>query len=354
MAATVAVALLTRGHGNARRLPPRPKSARGAACERGRSKDPWWVHDGAMGDKPQSRGDAERLLSTEAVIRRALGRDVGRLLSFDPIAREGRDPEGVHQLRVAARRLRAELKICSMVLKTKPAKGLRHELHWLGTTLGAERDLDVLSVSVAIATTAPGADDLRVAIAERLDLDRAKSHHAVIVALGSDRYRALIRRLCAAVTDPPLRRQASAPAAAVLDPALARSALRLDTLVSNLGDRPADEQLHRLRLATKQLRYGAELATAYAGEPAANTAADLAVLQTELGELHDAGRVLGVLAEVRRSRPRWQVDGPEALALQGAIDAEERAKARSRAAWATLYGEARRSLIELGWLGDPG
>ncbi len=54
------------------------------------------------------------------------------------------DPEGVHQARVASRRLRSDLRTFRTALDPAWAEPLREELRWLGTVLGEARDADVL------------------------------------------------------------------------------------------------------------------------------------------------------------------------------------------------------------------
>lgn len=63
-------------------------------------------------------------------------------------ARRARDPEAVHRMRVAVRRLRAILRARRpVVARRSDEEGvdrLRRELKWLGIALGQVRDLDVL------------------------------------------------------------------------------------------------------------------------------------------------------------------------------------------------------------------
>src|SRR5258707_7280180 len=59
-------------------------------------------------------------------------------------ARTGRDPEDVHQMRVAVRRLRAILRASRPLFDPRGVDGLRPELKWLGTVLACVRALDVL------------------------------------------------------------------------------------------------------------------------------------------------------------------------------------------------------------------
>ncbi|MGH7895033.1 MAG: CHAD domain-containing protein, partial [Candidatus Binatia bacterium] len=63
-------------------------------------------------------------------------------------ARAGR-VEGVHQLRVATRRLRAALALFESGLPRRASRSAREELAWLGRTTGPVRDLDVLAGAVA-------------------------------------------------------------------------------------------------------------------------------------------------------------------------------------------------------------
>src|SRR5262249_18546096 len=62
-------------------------------------------------------------------------------------ARTG-DVEPVHQLRVAIRRVRAALRLLAPVLPSAPVAELRADLAWLGSEIGAVRDLDVLRLTL--------------------------------------------------------------------------------------------------------------------------------------------------------------------------------------------------------------
>ena len=78
------------------------------------------------------------------VIRDALDASVQRLLVADPIARVGKDPEGVHQARVATRRLRCDLRSFAPLLDPAWVTSLRDELRWLGGEIGVAREAEVL------------------------------------------------------------------------------------------------------------------------------------------------------------------------------------------------------------------
>ena len=66
------------------------------------------------------------------------------IVEHDAGTRLGRDPEELHKMRVATRRLRAFLRTGRPLLDADWAEALRLELRWLGGVLGPVRDLDVL------------------------------------------------------------------------------------------------------------------------------------------------------------------------------------------------------------------
>ena len=71
-----------------------------------------------------------------------LRRQLAVLRDKEPGTRLGEDPEELHDMRVATRRLRAALSLFADVLPVR-AQVFREELGWLGRLLGAVRDLDV-------------------------------------------------------------------------------------------------------------------------------------------------------------------------------------------------------------------
>src|SRR5689334_3577444 len=78
------------------------------------------------------------------VIRNAIAESVAALLHHDPLVRTGRDPEAVHQARVATRKLRSNLRTFAPLLDPEWTEPLRSELGWLAMGLGAVRDREVL------------------------------------------------------------------------------------------------------------------------------------------------------------------------------------------------------------------
>ncbi len=111
---------------------PMPKIARGLGA---RASEP--------PDIPRPSPPGPKATVAE-LVQAAIAGGVLRLVEHDPIVRIGEDPEGVHQARVATRRLRSDLRTFRPVVDTDWSEPLRDELRWLGELLGRVRDADVL------------------------------------------------------------------------------------------------------------------------------------------------------------------------------------------------------------------
>jgi CHAD domain-containing protein len=233
------------------------------------------------------------------LVRQAAARAVAQIIAHDPGARLGDDPEDVHKLRVAARRLRSDLHSFAAVLDPARTERIRAELSWLGGVVGAVRDTDVLSARLAtrLATLpegdAVGADHLRAHLASQA----AEARAAMLLALRSARYLQLLDTLVALAAAPPFRK-----AAGKLTPRTSQRMAakivqkpwrRVVDAVEALGPEPADAQLHEVRILAKRSRYAAEAAAPLLRPAAARFASAVADLQTVLGDHQDT-----VLAEM--------------------------------------------------------
>ena len=232
-----------------------------------------------------------RSASLGEVVRHAIASGVIRLLRHDPVVRLQTDPEGVHQARVATRRLRSDLRTFRGVLAPEWTAALRVELGWLGGELGAARDADVLYERLTAragelpAASAEGAGAVIEALAQR----RVQAHAGLLEALGSDRYVDLIDRLIEAAQTPALvEEQADRAATEALPPIVRRAWRPLDKYVKALPDPPADEQLHTVRILAKRCRYAAEASAPSLGKRTQKLARAAGALQDVLGELNDA------------------------------------------------------------------
>jgi CHAD domain-containing protein len=220
----------------------------------------------------------------------------------EPGTRLGTDPEELHKMRAAVRRLRAILGAVRDMFDLDWLEGLRGELDWLGTVLGGLRDLDVLReylgkelASLKTAARAVG-DDL----IDLVDGRRAHAQHKIVAALDGERYKKLLARLERAVQRPKVvSTDLSLPAVA------ASQFKKLRKAVKALTKKPNDNDLHAVRIRVKRARYAAELAQPIVGEPAERFVARTKKLQDILGEYQDAvvaeERLRTLVAEDRRS-----------------------------------------------------
>jgi CHAD domain-containing protein len=224
------------------------------------------------------------------VVRRAISASVTRLIEHDPVMRLDADPEGVHQARVATRRIRSDLRTFRSLLDPAWATALRDELGWLAGILGAVRDGDVmLERTRERAAQLPETSSRGVArVLARLEDDRGSAYVELLATLRGKRYLALLDRLVVAANAPALLLEADLPAATVLPGLLQGPWRSLSKRAKALGDAPSDDELHALRIRTKRVRYAAEAMAPLVGRRARTFAAAAAALQDVLGTLNDA------------------------------------------------------------------
>ncbi len=225
----------------------------------------------------------------------AVSRECLRQLLGNQAAVEAGDADGVHQMRVGARRLRAAFVLLRGALP-RTARGLGAELRWLGRQLAGARSWDVFLAGALqpLSRARPGdaaLDRLRV-LAEA---ERASAYAALREALRSPRYARLVLRLGdwfvaarwreAPVPEsvPALQRSAREVARELLAPLERKLRKRSEKLA-----KPSASELHALRLGVKKLRYASEFVLPlFPGKKARRYARRLARVQDALGRLND-------------------------------------------------------------------
>ncbi len=269
------------------------------------------------------------------VVGRALATSVVHLLRHDVVMRLDTDPEGVHQARVASRRLRSDLRTFRSMLDPEWAVPLREELRWLGSALGEARDADVLlarlqgRTEMVPATEAPGVAQ----VIEGLQQRRKEAHTSLMASISGDRYVALLDRLVEAARAPVVLPDADVPVKTVAAELLEGPWRHLRAAVKAVGKRPGDAELHAVRIRAKRARYAADAVAPIVGKPARRFADATAELQTVLGEHNDAviaGSWLRTWAAGRRSG-----DASFAAGMLAGIErtAADDAQRRWRKAW---------------------
>jgi CHAD domain-containing protein len=261
---------------------------------------------------------------------------VRALVYHDPGTRLGTDPEELHQLRVATRRLRAYLRAAEPFLDVAWAEALRAELGWLGGALGPVRDLDVLLERLRgdAETLEPAERRAFARLLARLEQERESDRGALLEALRSERYLALLDRLDSAAADPRLTTEQGS----VADLAAAEFR-RLRKAARGLPPDPPDDLLHALRIKGKRARYAAELAEPATGKRASAFIAASKVFQDVLGEHQDA-----VVAEERVRAALRRLGGRGVAFAAGRIVERERSRrAAARAAFPDAWSRLERA-----------
>ncbi|MGW0661585.1 CHAD domain-containing protein [Streptodolium elevatio] len=279
--------------------------------------------------------------SAGQVVHDRLVEQVRVLVATDPGVRLDEE-EAVHDMRVAARRLRSLLRSYQRLFDRAVTDPVADELRWLGRVLGDARDHEVLA-----ARLTGRADDLRLADATgataadladtgaRIHATELRSYGlaraAALAELDKRRYYRLLDNLAAMAADPPLRARADHDARPELRRTLRREQRRLADRVAAARSAPVgpegDAALHAARKAAKRARYAGETAQAFA--PAAKRFAKRTKdVQRLLGEHQDA---VVARSAVRRMAVEARAAGADSFAYGLLYAAEDRAAADSAA-----------------------
>lgn len=254
-------------------------------------------------ERPTARPGSAR--SAGEVVLAYLDAQGRRLRRYDPLVRRDA-PDAVHQMRVAARRMRSALQAFGRIIDRDQTRELTAELKWVAGELGGARDAEVMAERVAeLLTHVP--EDLKLgpidaAMTRTFERRAAEARAAGLVALDSDRYLALHERIDALLADPPLTVRASRKAKRELPHSIRRAYHRVESRMAYAQCRPAGEQrdraLHDTRKAAKRLRYATEAAGPALGKPAARLKKRLKSVQSLLGDHQDAVVLRPVLREL--------------------------------------------------------
>jgi CHAD domain-containing protein len=249
------------------------------------------------------------------------------ILANDPGTRLGRDPESLHDMRVAVRRSRALLR-AGEPLYTNDVTALADELRWLGEKLGAVRDLDVLIDRLRGEASELEADDATTSrtLLRTLERRRTAARTALLKALASERYLTLLDRVAEEIDG-----LEASGADVTLDELAERELKKLRKRVRKAGDDPADEELHALRKKDKRVRYAYELA----GRD--DVVKQAKKLQDVLGEHQDSVVAESALRELAASAP------DRAIVAGRLIERERAGRADARTDWRKAWRRLKRS-----------
>ena len=215
----------------------------------------------------------------------------------------GRNPEYLHQARVALRRLRSAFRVFDVAVPKSHFAGVLKELKSTGQLLGAARELDVFAIETL--RHAGSGQHAGVAKLRRRTLDvRRRAARAARAAVASPDYTAMLLRLTQALWTVQWRGGTTQPVPfnGTLMKFAARIVSRRNARVKKSGRAISQlgfADLHRLRIRIKRLRYAIEFFLPLFEDKAAVALQALVALQEVLGQLNDdatAWRLLDNLA----------------------------------------------------------
>ena len=216
---------------------------------------------------------------------------------------------GVHQARVASRRLREAIPVLTAGLEHTKAGNAQRKIRKLTQALGAVRELDVTLHIIDELAERPAVP--RTALAEVRALvieDRERRRVVMLDRLESVSSEKLAKRL-QAVRQALLHPTPEHSWKSALALRLTTRARRLEKAIDAAGQIYAAEALHQVRIAAKKLRYALEIADESGAAPCGDTLKVIKRVQDALGRLHDLQilqhhvAAVGAAPRGRRSTP---------------------------------------------------
>jgi triphosphatase len=302
----------------------RSKSERGYGLSESAEAAPSAVHANGVALDPS--------MTVEAALQQ-IGRScLTHLLRNEPAAL-ARQSEGVHQMRVAVRRLRSVITTLKDLLPTEERRWISGELKWLVGTLGAARNLDVVATDLlqpakAALAHKPGLDEL----AAVLESERRSAYDRVEDVILSERHAAGMLRLSHWFEARGWLAEAGTPAVMLrapigeLAPSLLDRRWRQLRRRSKRFRRQSSRQRHKLRIAAKQLRYTVELfESLFDATEVEGFVKRLKRLQDDLGYANDVRVARDIVRELSRQSGSRSVVADASARL---LDFHEQAQAK--------------------------
>ena len=262
-------------------------------------------------------------MTPRAAMRAVIGGCLAQLQANADGSRIGADPEYVHQMRVALRRLRAALGLFAPTAtgEEPPHAGLRAALRELAAELGTARDWDVFVEETLAPLCAAFPDhDGAARLLGRARTQREAAAQKVRATLESPAYARLLLRLSAETALAEEDRESARDAPRDQLRVLARAVLgKRHRRVARDGAHLAaadDQGRHRLRIAAKKLRYAAEFfAALFDVDDVLRYTRTLSNVQDLLGRMNDIVTARGLLGGL-------DPDGPSRLLAEAWLAAK--------------------------------
>lgn len=224
-------------------------------------------------------------------VRKLLLHNMARLINWEPVAVEGIDPEGVHKMRVATRRIRSVLEVFVRYIETDQYKSVNKRIRRTAKLLGDVRDLDVFMETVYVYVENELAGDVAPLqpMLDTLNKPYQKARRQLIRWLDDQKYddfvQAFVKELRTDKLD--MVHDVQTFTVAHMVPRLVYSYLEYLRLHEPLLAEADYAMLHEARLDAKRFRYVLEFFTDVLGDEVTNVISAAKGLQDFLGEMND-------------------------------------------------------------------
>jgi CHAD domain-containing protein len=271
----------------------------------------------------------------------------GEVLKHREAALDPGQIDGVHDMRVAIRRLRSVIRDFAEIADKFPLKGVRKELKALANALGGVRDADVEIEALDALNKATNDDAVREGISTILSGYR-ESRGSAFVKLQprlTDDAVAALRSKFEAALESSLRQRDLFGAGSITDASREIISNRLDDfilLADALYDPLETKPLHDLRIAGKHLRYALELFAEVRGDVLSPFAVEISKMQSFLGDVHDCDVWIVQFRDLLR-KPRRKSSASEPTFAAAAWLLSEFTRKRTKA-----YRSALKLWVEIG------
>jgi triphosphatase len=175
-------------------------------------------------------------------------------------------PDGIHQMRVAVRRLRSFIATMRQMLPSQQREWVGHELRWMANILGPARNWDVFSSSLLapVLSAMPSERDLGK-LCRICEHERQSAHHRANDAIRSRQYTTALLKLSqwfasCSWRNQPVSQQSALLMAAIEDmaPNLIERRYKKAAKAADRFDQLTLQQRHEFRISIKKLRYTVE------------------------------------------------------------------------------------------------
>ena len=259
-------------------------------------------------------------MSIDEVAFAVLRRNFYDFLTHEPGTRIGEDPEELHDMRVASRRLRTAMKLFADFLPAD-AEEMRRSFGWIADALGKVRDLDVQleKVETWMERVTPADRDVLGALNQLLQDRRNAARKRMLRIFDSKRYERFLISFTEMLRHDPLQNSSEAkiPVLAVAPDLIGVCYKSVRKAMKRMDAQSPEQDIHKLRIRCKRLRYALEFMVDVYGKRAISLIKQVKKIQDILGLYTDsvvATQHLRDLAKLRR-----RLLPPETLFVMGLV-----------------------------------